>query len=257
MITIICATGQEPSFEVPLECLVFDIYKELARRSPVEYNELHKRYVFYYKDKILDCNRIIRDQIQEHEREPLDIDDFIADCFVEDVHGSVVLEDAYRMFKEWWHANYSGRIPTRKEMKSHCDKKLGTPAHGSTREWSGFQLIKTGGQGHGHVPVHVHVYESINMRLRTKLGLYCPCELIREEFCVVCYEKDTDLVQHNQCRHVCMCHACVKRCHNRCVLCNVEIPSSIRLDDAIVSEDTIVPAYMMMWSGTDVIFPAR
>jgi P4 family phage/plasmid primase-like protien len=67
--------------------------------------------------------------------------DFITDCFEKDVDSSARLEDVFRLFKDWWKDNHSGKTPSKKELKACLEKKIGKYVAGSRGGWLGYKLV--------------------------------------------------------------------------------------------------------------------
>jgi len=67
--------------------------------------------------------------------------DFITDCFEKDADSSARLEDVFRLFKDWWKDNHSGKTPSKKELKACLEKKIGKYVAGSKGGWLGYNLV--------------------------------------------------------------------------------------------------------------------
>lgn len=67
--------------------------------------------------------------------------DFIGDCFepCRELNSCAKLEEVFHTFKDWWKENYSGKTPSRKDMKACMEKKLNQkyPKGG----WRGWKLL--------------------------------------------------------------------------------------------------------------------
>ena len=64
--------------------------------------------------------------------------DFISDCFEKDITEKIHLDDAFKVFREWWKDANSGKSPNRNVFKSCIEKKLGKYQRIG---WPGYRLI--------------------------------------------------------------------------------------------------------------------
>jgi P4 family phage/plasmid primase-like protien len=70
--------------------------------------------------------------------------EFVDDCIEKDDTTNIKLEDTYKRFKDWWKENFSGKSPTRKDMKAALEKKLGKYLPSSKGGWRGYRLVYPG-----------------------------------------------------------------------------------------------------------------
>lgn len=94
-----------------------------------------------YKNHGLRTPQAVTDATREYQRTNDAYSDFINDCILKDEAESVKLEETYKHFKNWWKDNYSGKTPSRKEMKSCLEKKLGKYLTSSKGGWRGYKLV--------------------------------------------------------------------------------------------------------------------
>lgn len=86
----------------------------------------------------------VKSSTQEYQKTNDAYIDFIEDCTEKTPDGSMKLEDVFAIFKDWWRANYGGKMPSRKEMKACLEKKLGKYLSSSKGGWKGYNLITPG-----------------------------------------------------------------------------------------------------------------
>lgn len=104
----------------------------------------------YYKKNGLSEPDAVKESTAEYQRTNDMYRDFLNDCLVKDEKGAAKLEEVFNYFKIWWKDNYSGKTPSRKDMKACIEKKLGkyqTNSHGGG--WKGWTLVIPEAKGHG------------------------------------------------------------------------------------------------------------
>lgn len=94
-----------------------------------------------YKKNGLREPEAVKESTNEYKRNNDIYSDFLNDCFEKVEGGSAKLEDAFRLFKDWWKENYSGKTPSRKDMKACLEKKIGKYLPSNRGGWRGYRLI--------------------------------------------------------------------------------------------------------------------
>jgi phage/plasmid-associated DNA primase len=102
---------------------------------------LLEHYKHYKKNSIHEPAAVM-ESTAEYQRTNDMYRDFINDCLIKDEKGAAKLEEVFNYFKVWWKDNYSGKTPSRKDMKACIEKKVGkyqTNSHGGG--WKGWTLV--------------------------------------------------------------------------------------------------------------------
>lgn len=94
-----------------------------------------------YKKRGLVEPQAVKDATREYQQTNDVYRDFVNDCFVKEENGSAKLEDTFKLFKDWWKENYSGKTPSRKDMKACIEKKIGKYLPSSKGGWKGYKLV--------------------------------------------------------------------------------------------------------------------
>jgi P4 family phage/plasmid primase-like protien len=89
----------------------------------------------------------VKESTREYQQTNDVFSDFVSECILKDEHSVTRLEDTYNIFKDWWKENYSSKIPSRRDMKSCLEKKLGKYLSSSRGGWRGFKLVAPKSRG--------------------------------------------------------------------------------------------------------------
>ena len=107
---------------------------------------LTEHYKSYKKQGLVEPPAV-KDATREYQRMNDSYIEFVDCCTEKDPNSSIKLEDTYKRFKEWWKVAYSTKTPSRKDMKTSLEKKLGKYLPSAKGGWKGFKLIVEGEEG--------------------------------------------------------------------------------------------------------------
>lgn len=101
---------------------------------------LIEHYKLYKKHGLVEP-QAVKDSTREYKQTNDIYQDFVNDCLAKDEQGSAKLEDTYKRFRDWWKESYSGKTPSRKDMKGCLEKKIGKYLPSAKGGWRGYRII--------------------------------------------------------------------------------------------------------------------